>query len=33
MISAAESVNTDRFYQKYLSVFSNRDSHSAGQTP
>ncbi len=31
-IKAAESVNADRFFQEYFSVFSNHDSSSAGQT-
>ena len=31
-IRAAESVNAERFFQEYFSVFSNHDSSSAGQT-
>jgi len=31
-VEAAESVNAERFFQEYFSVFSNQDSNSAGQT-
>jgi hypothetical protein len=31
-VEAAESVNAERFFKEYFSVFSNHDSSSAGQT-